>query len=849
MRTYLLAGAALSIGAATWSMPASAQTQRYDVPAQDLGTALTVFARISGREVLVASEIVAGKRSAALSGEYEAAVALTRLLADTGLTASIVDGAFVLGTNDMAGANSDDSEDGSVVVTGTRIRGSRQASPVIAISRDTMDNQGKSDLGAVVRALPQSFGGGQNPGIGLNVPATAGVDVGGAAALNLRGLGSDATLTLLDGRRMAFNAARQSIDVSAIPFGAVERIEIVPDGASAIYGSDAIAGVANVILRRRLDGIEFGGRIGAASAGGYFTQQFWASSGHDWGSGNAVVSFDRGTNSGVVGAQRSFTAAKPGLTIYPALRHASGSLAGQQVIVSGLSLKFDGLLNTRASRTSVPTLPSGDVRLGRSVNDTTTRSWALAPSLTWAMTRGWRLTLAGDVGAERIRAVQTGCTATACTQTSRGSYYNSSRAIEIAGDGSLFAFPGGDAKAAAGVGYRKISFERFALNGAAVNTKHSQDSYYIFGEVELPVVAGDQDVPLVKRLTATAAVRYERYPGIGGVPTPKLGVIWSPLADVTLKGSWGRSFKAPTQYQQYVPRAGIIYPPASLGGSGFPAGSGVLYFLGGNPGLAPERARTWSTTVAITPKALPGAALEVSYFNVSYRDRIVAPVAFIAQALSNPLYAAQVTRNPTAAQQSALIASFATLINITGVPYNPANIVAIVDNANVNAGRQTARGVDILARYRLELGDTRSLSVVANASYLKSDQQLSAAQPVVPLAGRIFSPPHWRGQSTLTYASPLLTLAATLNVTGGVLDARRTVVEPIDGMTTLDLVARVRVADPPLLRRLELSVSAANIFNAKPALIYAPAVTDSPYDSTNYSPLGRVISASIRGAF
>lgn len=851
MRSFYLTGSAAIIAiqvlAAT---PVTAQAparQVYHLPEQTLATALREVARRSGLSVAAAADLLAGKRVGPLDGEYTAQEAIDVLLIDTGLVARRTDdGVIIARRDDIAAAAGDQGE---VTVTGTRIRGSRQASPVITLSRQAMEDQGKSDLGAVVRALPQSFGGGQNPGLGINVPAGSGVDVGGGSSINLRGLGSDATLTLLDGRRMAFNASRQSIDVSAIPFGAVERIEIVPDGASAIYGSDAVAGVANVILRRRLDGVEFGGRIGAASDGGYFQQQFWATGGQSWNGGNAVISFDRGTNSAVFGAQRSYAASKPGLTLFPALRHASGSLAGQQEIVSGLTLELDGLFNTRASRTRLPTSPTGDIRLGRSVSDFATRSWVLAPSLKLALADGWRLILAGDVGGERIRAVQTTCTATSCAQSGRGSYHNTAKSIEISGDGPLFRLPGGEAKLATGAGYRKIGFERDQLNGTAVNARHSQASYYAFGEIELPLVGAEQDLPLVDRLTATAAVRYERYPGIGGVPTPKLGLIWSPIRDVTLKGSWGRSFKAPTQYQQYVPRVGIIYPPASLGGSGFPAGSGVLYYQGGNPDLEPERARTWSTTLAFAPRSLPGAALEVSYFNVSYRDRIVAPVAFLSQALTNPLYAAQVIRNPSAAQQAALIANFASLINITGVPYNPANIVAIVDNANVNAGRQSARGVDILARYRLDLGQERSLAASANASYLKSDQQLSASQPVIPLAGRIFSPPHWRGQGTLTYASPSLTLAATLNVIGGVLDARRAVAVPIDGMTTLDLVARVRVARPPLLRGLELGVSAGNVFNAKPALIVSPAITDTPYDSTNYSPLGRVLSVSMRGSF
>lgn len=120
----------------------------------------------------------------------------------------------------------------------------------------------------VIRAIPQNFSGGQNPGVGANLPGGKNLDVGGGASINLRGLGGDATLTLLDGRRLSFDAALQSVDVSAIPFGAIERIEIVPDGSSALFGSDAVAGVANIILRRNFDGLETTARLGGSTDGG-----------------------------------------------------------------------------------------------------------------------------------------------------------------------------------------------------------------------------------------------------------------------------------------------------------------------------------------------------------------------------------------------------------------------------------------------------------------------------------------------------------------------------------------------------------------------------------------------------
>src|SRR6185369_12943879 len=107
-----------------------------------------------------------------------------------------------------------------------------------------------------------------------SVPLASGVNTGGASTLNLRGLGSGATLTLLNGHRLAYNVTNPAVDVSAIPLEAVERLEIVADGASALYGSDAVAGVANVVLKRDYAGLSTSARFGASTDGGNSQQQY-----------------------------------------------------------------------------------------------------------------------------------------------------------------------------------------------------------------------------------------------------------------------------------------------------------------------------------------------------------------------------------------------------------------------------------------------------------------------------------------------------------------------------------------------------------------------------------------------
>lgn len=181
---------------------------------------------------------------------------------------------------------------------------------------DTFTLQLPSTVAEALRTLPQNFGGGQNPGVGFNVPATSGEDIGGGSSVNLRGLGSDATLTLLDGRRVSYNAAHQSVDISAIPFNAIARIDVVPDGSSALFGSDAVAGVVNVILRRDLNGFEMSARVGGSTDGGNFEQQYSATGGRTWAGGGLLLAYEYGSNSRITDDQRSYGASRPGLTIY-----------------------------------------------------------------------------------------------------------------------------------------------------------------------------------------------------------------------------------------------------------------------------------------------------------------------------------------------------------------------------------------------------------------------------------------------------------------------------------------------------------------------------------------------------
>jgi iron complex outermembrane receptor protein len=851
----MTAGAAIAFAASAQAQAPAAN--RIVLPAQDLAQSLRALSRQTSRNIIAPSALVRGRQAPALSGSFTAEDAVRRLLAGSDLSVGEVGDSLVISAGTEARQEPGPSEasgqrgpgQDAILVTGTRIRGGAVASPVIEIGREDIRNSGQLSLGDVIRSLPQSFGGGQNPGVGTNVPASSGVDVGGGSSVNLRGLGSDATLTLLNGHRLSYSASRQSIDVSAIPLSAVQRVEIVADGASAIYGSDAVAGVANIILRRDVRGIETGARLGSSTVGGDFQQVYDVVAGTQWGSGGVVAAFEYGSSTAIEAEDRPYAASRsPGLRLYPALRHHNASLTAHQRFSDAITFEVDALYNHRNSESLFPLNAAGDLKVSSGRIHFAARSYAVAPALRARLSDTWEANLVGSYGHDRVEFAADLFFAGTKLDGGAGHYRNIAKAIEVNAQGSVFELPAGPAKLALGGGYRSIDFLVYKGSASFQNASRSQDSRYVFGELNLPLVSSGQQLRFVHHLTAVAALRYEKYPGVGEVATPKLGLVYGPSPDFELKGSWGRSFRAPTLLQQYNPLSVSLVSAKSVGGAGLPSGSTALLVQGGNPALRPERAETWSATFDLHPRAVPGLSAQLSYFSTRYRDRIVTPIGATAVALSNPIYAGLVRLRPTAVDQAALIAASGTFVNSAGIPYDPASVAAIVDNTNLNAGRQNLHGVDLLLRYRHALGgDAGSVTLTLDGAYLDSDQQLTASQPVVQLAGTLFNPPHIRARGGVAWSRQEITLVALLNHNGAVTDRRFTPSARIGGLTTADLTLRMASdASSGLLRGLEVSLSLLNAFNAKPAPIRTTSFTDTPYDSTNNSPVGRFIAFGVR---
>jgi iron complex outermembrane receptor protein len=273
-KTMLMAGAALALCA---SPPATAgfQAQSYDQPAQPLGDALRALARSSGQSIVAPTELVAGKQAPALKGDFSPEAALAQLLAGSGLIARRVGDALVIqrvgaeSAQDAQGAG-EGAGDERIVVTGTRIRGRAPAgASVITIDRSAITQSGYATTQQILQALPQNFGGGPNETTSITGRGNAEANATSGSAVNLRGLGPSSTLVLLDGERVAMaGISGRFVDISLIPTSVIERIEVLADGASALYGSDAVAGVVNIVPRKNFKGLELSGRAGLSNGFG-----------------------------------------------------------------------------------------------------------------------------------------------------------------------------------------------------------------------------------------------------------------------------------------------------------------------------------------------------------------------------------------------------------------------------------------------------------------------------------------------------------------------------------------------------------------------------------------------------
>ncbi|MDB5973191.1 MAG: TonB-dependent receptor [Hydrocarboniphaga sp.] len=186
---------------------------------------------------------------------------------------------------------------GAIEVTGSRLRrvDAETASPVYTIDRATIESRGIATLGELLQEIPSISGAATNPQVN-----NGGGD--GASTVSLRGLGSERTLALLDGRRLG-----PSFDVNSIPINLIERVEVLKEGASAVYGSDAVGGVVNFITRKDYVGADISYQAGESGRSDGQAQSVEATYGFSNDKGHAIFGLNYNKQNQIGAGNREFS--------------------------------------------------------------------------------------------------------------------------------------------------------------------------------------------------------------------------------------------------------------------------------------------------------------------------------------------------------------------------------------------------------------------------------------------------------------------------------------------------------------------------------------------------------------
>jgi iron complex outermembrane receptor protein len=603
-RALLLMSAGIGMCALITPAPALAQSQTYqiDIPAQTLADALRSLGKATRQNVVFSGAAVRGKRSVAVRGNYTARQALDRMLENSGLSVEIGQGGVIMvkpggqgslpapeprrvsALGEAAAGNTTADSESAIVVTGTNIRGTTPASPVIVFDKQAIQRTGYASARELITNLPQNFGGGAAETTGPSPVTDAGRNVGATSTVDLRGLGAGSTLTLLNGHRLAPNGEGFAVDISAIPLSAVKRVEILTDGASAIYGSDAVGGVVNFILDDAYEGGETTLQYGGATQGGAAETRLAQTLGHRWQTGGLIATYEYYARTPVRAGDRPFASGLPADFMLTANQHRnSGFVHGDQQVGP---IKFFGDVLYSDQTKALNTL------FGTRVKDhLTTLSATVGASAD--LGRGWALEATGLLGRQNDHQVAT----TPAGEAFPTRYRDQITSFDAKADGPLFHLPGGDVRAAFGGGERHEKLE--VVGGSPPRATRKVTA--AFGEISIPLVGEANAISGVRMLRADVAVRWERYSDFGSTTNPKVGLTWIALDGLKLRGTWGTAYRAPTLIEKYGDILAVLFDapdPAS------PTGTTLsLISLGGNPDLGPQRAKT-----PADPAATPAAA-------------------------------------------------------------------------------------------------------------------------------------------------------------------------------------------------------------------------------------------------
>lgn len=844
---------------------------------QPLSTALEAFSKQTGLQVVYSNDIVRGIDTHGVKAGLSAEQALRELLRDTGLTYELVNErtiAIVSATSSpeqtsnrwesnrlrVAQATENETSAASsvgpsapaarerialeeVLVTGSNIRGVEiQTAPMTIYTRHDIERTGYTTVQQLIESIPQNFGGdagGVSEDGMIGAGSASATNAESATAMNLRGLGPGATLVLINGHRVAPSANAAAVDVSVIPLAAIERVEVLTDGSSAIYGSEAIAGVVNFILREDYEGAETSASYGTAQ--GVQEKTIGQMAGHAWDTGNVLFGVQYQHRDALAAQERSFTSRVPRPTdVMPRRNQTNFLLTAKQALPAGFDA-FGQALYTRLDVDRMYAARGGQFM--SSAADTSNRNFSLGVG--YEPFADWRFEVSG------LHARQfTDFNGTASPVGYFGPLVFTRdyelNSIDAKADGTLFQLRSGNVKLALGGSYRDESYDVLPANRHSARNVRSA-----YAELSLPLVGASQSVPMVHQLALSAAARYDDYSDFGDTTNPRVGVMWSPWRGLELRSAYSTSFRAPNANElDLANRAGsrqvVPYPFAAPDGNGTVP---TLLIIGASS-LQPEESRSWTYGFSYVPARLQGLKITLDYYDIEHTNRIAQPPLAL-NALQHPdIYSAVTDRYSSDAQVQATVDMLQAAgylyrdyfnLGLSGIRYG-------YDYRLQNLAKVLQRGFDLGVRYRFDI-DSNGFELGLQAARVNEILTSLGGTRQTDLVDTIANPLELRVRANLAWSRGPWSVSTGVNYSGSYADTTVTPNVPIDDWLTIDLTARLsydETSGPPLLRNTSFGLSVSNLFDEDPPGIVGSGFYPAGYDVANASPLGRFIALSMK---
>lgn len=802
-----------------------------------------------------------------------------------------------------------------IIVTGSRIERSGEGpAPVQVFTQETFQRLGAATVQDVLRYTPQQ-------------PFTRAQYYyqSGAEYAQMRGIGVDTTLILINGRRVvptSNSLVLNAFDLNTIPLAAVERIEVLSDSASAIYGADAMGGVINVVTKKQIPrpvldlqygGVDGGGQSlrSSLSAGyatdrlrsslilDYFEQDFLLGTERERWSNQDYTRFggtDYRSMAGMPGTIRSVTGRNlPGLpssfatvpegstgvgltaadfAATAGMRNRTSTLGASSILpkahqrsaagfvefdLTADLTAFGQVLYTNRDTVSqdesyavlAATVPATNpfnpfgqaVYVDMLLVGLPTRQFVHGVELTrgvgglrGSLGSNWEWEVAATASSETDDAYATNqvngsrvAAALAAIDPSRalnpfvdgpaGSpellaslvapnvrhHFSRGRQLSAFMRGSLFDVPAGSVDAVLGGEWRD---EAVIYGDLARSVDDGRRVNAAFAELSVPLVSS---TPYRKGdvLSMTVAARLDDYSDFGSTLNPQFGLMWRPVPDLLLRGSFGTSFRPPSLYELRSPRLMAANVPLSD-----PARDNMLTSVtlvaGGNPYLRPIEADSMTAGFVLTPSELPGLRLLGNYWKVHTNHRVT--VLHYSQVLANEAaFSDRVLRaEPTPADVAA---------------GRPGQLLQL-DVSRMNFGRLTTSGIDLEASYELatSLGTlTPHLSATWVDEFVAVDIPGQAPIDRVGIAHMSGSIPRWRVVGSLGWERGALGLSTTLDWRPAYMDANATGLtgRKLPARTLVDLQGTVALDQllpaGKLWDDLKLQLGVKNVFDEQPA--------------------------------